>query len=141
VAAVAAWVGGLVVLGVVVLPRRRPDELLAVVPRFSSVARVAVGTAIVAGVALTWAVSGGLDEVLHTHYGRVLLLKVTILGAALLAALASKRWVDDRLRLAVVLRGDRHTVRPFVVSVAAEVALAVALLGVAGLLVSTSPGT
>lgn len=141
VGAIATWIGGLVVLSAVVLPRRRADELAAVVPRFSSVAKAAVGTAVGAGVALTWAVTGGPDGLLHTHYGRVLLLKLTLLGAALVAALLSKRWVDDRLRLAVVLRGDPVTVRPFVVSVAAEVAFAVAVLGVASVLVSTSPGT
>jgi putative copper export protein len=141
VAAVATWIGGLVMLAAVVLPRRRVDELAAVVPRFSSVAKVAVGTAVAAGAVLTWAITGGLDGLLHTHYGRVLLLKATLLGAALVAAHFSKRWVDDRLRLAVVLRGDPVTVRPFVVSVAAEVVFAVAVLGVASVLVTTSPGT
>jgi copper transport protein len=141
VAAIAAWIGGLVLLAAVVLPRRRPEELAAVVPRFSNIAKYAVGTIVVAGGALTWVVVGGLDDLVDTHYGRVLLLKLAILTAVLVAAWFSKRWVDARLRLAVVLDGDVVTVRPFVVSVAAEVVLAVALLAVASVLVSTSPGT
>jgi copper transport protein len=128
VAAIAAWIGGLVLLAVVV-------------PRFSTIAKYAVGVVVVAGTVLTWVVVGGVDDLLHTHYGRVLLLKLAILAAVLVAAWCSKRWVDARLRLAVVLEGDAVTVRPFVVSVAAEVVLAVALLGVASVLVSTSPGT
>jgi hypothetical protein len=38
-----------------------------------------------------------------------------------------------------VLDGDVSTVRPFVISVAAEVALAVALMAVSAVLVSASP--
>jgi putative copper export protein len=139
-AAISAWIGGLLVLAAVVLPRRRPEELAAVVPRFSTVAQVAVACAVVAGGVLTWVVVGGVDPLLHTHYGHILLLKLGLLGGALAAAHLSKRWVDRRLGLAVVLRGDPVTIRPFVVSVAAEVALVIALLGVAGALVSTSPG-
>lgn len=158
VGALAAWVGGLVLLTAVVLPRRRPDELAAVVPRFSTVAKCAVGTTVVAGIALWWVVVGGVDATFDTHYGRVLLLKLGVLGAVLAAAWSSKRWVDRRLRDATTAAspddGDdgpsdpvatsavaAASIRPFVVSVAMEVVLAVVLLGVASVLVSTNPGT
>lgn len=150
VGALAAWVGGLVLLTAVVLPRRRPDELAAVVPRFSTVAKGAVGTTVVAGIALWWVVVGGIDATFDTHYGRVLLLKLGVLGAVLAAAWSSKRWVDRRLPLTPAGAaspdggGDdpaAASIRPFVVSVAMEVVLAVVLLGVASVLVSTNPGT
>lgn len=147
VGAIAAWVGGLVLLTSVVLPRRRPDELAAVVPRFSTMAKYAVGTTLVAGVALWWVVVGGVDATFDTHYGRVLLLKLGVFGGVLVAAWFSKRWVENRLLVApadvdgdVDATDEAAAIRPFVVSVATEVVLAVVLLGVASVLVSTNPG-
>jgi copper transport protein len=139
IAAIAIWIGGLILLAVVVLPRRDPRELADVVPRFSILAKYAVVVVVLAGSALTWVVLGGLDDLVDTHYGRVLLLKLVIFAALMAAAWFSKRWVDARLKLPVMLDGDVSTVRPFVISVAAEVALAVALMAVSAVLVSASP--
>jgi copper transport protein len=141
IAAIATWIGGLVLLAFVVLPRRDPAELADVVPRYSTIAKYTVGAIVLAGAVLTWVVLGALDDLFDTHYGRVLLLKLVIFAAVMVVAWFSKRWVDARLKLAVVLEGDAATVKPFVVSVAAEVALAVALMAVSAVLVGASPGS
>lgn len=137
---VVLWLGGLAVLLVGVLPRRRPDELGVVVPRYSRLAMVSVGMIVAGGLVLAWQVLGSVGAVLTTDHGRLLLVKLAIFALVLVIAQASRGWVAHRLDFAVVLRGDAATVRPFVYSVAAETTLVVLVLIAASLLVTASPG-
>ncbi|MFE9442587.1 copper resistance CopC/CopD family protein [Streptomyces sp. NPDC006602] len=134
------WIGGLAMLTVAVLPRRRPGELAAVMPGYSRLAAVSVTGIVVAGLVLAWQVVGSYDALLHSSYGHLLLLKTAVLGAVLLAAYASRQWVRTRLDLAVLLRGDAATVRPFGYSVAVETGLVLVVLVVTSLLVTADPG-
>ncbi|MFJ8719156.1 copper resistance CopC/CopD family protein [Streptomyces violaceus] len=134
------WIGGLAVLALAVLPRRRAPELAVVVPGYSRLAAVSVTGIVGAGLVLAWQVVGSYDALLHTSYGHLLLLKTGVLGAVLLAAFASRQWVRTRLDLAVLLRGDAATVRPFGYSVAAETGLVLVVLAVTSLLVTADPG-
>ncbi|GAA3978262.1 MULTISPECIES: copper resistance protein CopC [Streptomyces] len=136
----ALWIGGLVMLTVAVLPRRRAGELAAVVPGYSRLAAVSVTAIVAAGLVLAWQVVGSYDALLHSSYGHLLLLKTAVLGTVLLAAYASRQWVRTRLDLAVLLRGDAATVRPFGYSVAAETGLVLVVLVVTSLLVTADPG-
>ncbi|MFI6694759.1 copper resistance CopC/CopD family protein [Streptomyces sp. NPDC050433] len=137
---ISLWIGGLVLLVVGVLPRRRPDELAAVVPGYSVLAGASVAAIAVAGVVLSWQVLGSFGALFDTHHGRLLLIKLALLAAVLLIAQRSRSWVRTRLDIAVLLRGDRATVRPFVYSVAAETGLVLAVLAAASVLVTASPG-
>ena len=137
---VAVWMGGLVFLVAVVLPRRRTAELHRIVPAFSRLALGAVVAIVLGGTVMTWELAGSFDALRTTEWGRLLLLKVGLFTSILVVARLSKRWVDDRLGLAVALRGHLVLVRPFVLSVAAETLLAASVLGVASVLVTTSPG-
>jgi copper transport protein len=137
---ICLWVGGLAMLLFGVLPRRRPDELQVVVPRYSRLAAVSVSLVIGAGVVLALEVAGSVHAVLFTGYGHLLLTKIGIVVLVLLVAQASRGWVARRLDFAVVLRGDAATVRPFVYSVAAETVLVVFVIVAASLLVTASPG-
>lgn len=137
--AISLWLGGLVMLGAVVLPRRQIDELRAIVPRYSLIALGSVTTVIVAGTVMGWDLVGSLHALFTSHYGHLLLLKLGVFVALMGAAYASKTWVQHRLDLAVVLRGDQATVRPFVISVGVETVLAVAVLSLASVLVTSSP--
>jgi copper transport protein len=138
--AMSLWIGGLAVLLFGVLPRRRPAELREVVPRYSTLAMLCVLCVIASGMVLAWQVLGGLGALVHTTYGHVLITKLLLLAAVLAAAWCSKTWVAHRLDFAVVLRGDRAVVRPFVYSVAAETALVLLVLIAASLLVTANPG-
>ncbi len=138
--ALAAWLGGLAVLLAGVLPRRRVAELAAVVPGFSRIALASVLVLAGTGVALAVRLVGSWHELTHSRYGLLLLVKLACFGLVLAAAQRSKTWVGRRLALAVVLRGDRLTVRPFVYSVAAETVLLLAVVTAAGLLVTADPG-
>jgi len=137
---VTLWIGGLAVLLIGVLPRRRPEELGVVVSRYSNLALVSVTTIIIAGVLLAWHLLGSWHALVSTSYGHLLLIKTGIVAAVLMLAQHSKSWVRHRLDVAVLLDGDRATVRPFVYSVAAETGLAMAILVAAGVLVTSSPG-
>jgi len=138
--AMSAWVGGLVMLTVCLLPRRRLDELAEVVPRFSVLALVSVLTIVSSGLLLVWEVGHGIDHFWSTHYARVLMLKLAVFALVMLAAMKSKRWVQ--LSLADAVSGHRRTaVRSFAISVATETVLVLAVLAAASVLVTSSPGT
>jgi copper transport protein len=123
-----------------VLPRRRPDELATITPRYSRLALTSVLVIVLAGTTLAWQLLDSWSVFVTTDYGRLLLLKLVVLTVILGVAQLSKRWVQRRLDFAVVLRGDSATVRPFVYSVATETVLVVAVLVAASLLVTTNPG-
>ncbi|MGW6935235.1 copper resistance D family protein [Lentzea sp. NPDC054927] len=130
---VCLWVGGLIVLLLAVLPARDRDVLAEVLPRYSRLAMVSVAVLTVMGALLAWRLVGSMNGLLHTGYGRLLLLKLALFAALLLIGFASKTWVDRRLRVAA-------TTRVLALSVTAETVLAVVVLGVAAFLVTTSPG-
>ncbi|MFE9604886.1 copper resistance CopC/CopD family protein [Streptomyces hokutonensis] len=137
---VSLWIGGLTMLTVAVLPRRDPGELAAVVPGYSKLAAVSVTAIVAAGLVLAWQIVGSYDALLHTSYGHLLLLKTGVLAVVLAAAWCSRQWTRTRLDLAVLLRGDAATVRPFGYSVAAETGLVLVVLLVTSLLVTADPG-
>lgn len=139
VLAASLWLGGLVFLLVVVLPRRAPEELSQVLPRYSWLALASVTAVLAAGTVLSWDLLGSVSALLTTDYGHRLLLKLGLVGLLLLAARRSKGFVQRRLDVAVVLGGDRLAVRPLVLSVAAEALLAAAVLCAAALLATTAP--
>jgi copper transport protein len=139
-AGIAAWFGGLAVLLLGVLPRRRPEELATVTPRYSRLAMVSVIVIVLAGTTLALQLVTSPSVLVSTEYGRLLLIKLAVFAAILGVAQLSKRWVKRRLDFAVVLRGDKATVRPFVYSVAAETVLVIAVLVAASLLVTANPG-
>jgi putative copper export protein/methionine-rich copper-binding protein CopC len=139
-AGVSLWIGGLVLLVVGVLPRRRGEELAAVVPGYSVLAFGSVTAIAAAGAVLAWQVVGSFGALLHTSYGHLLLVKLAILASVLAVAQRSRTWVRTRLDLAVLLRGDAATVRPLFRSVAVEACLVLAVLAATSLLVTANPG-
>lgn len=131
------WVGGLIMLVACVLPRRHIDELDEVVPRFSTLAQIAVIGVVASGVLLVCEVIAPIPDFWATRYTHVLLIKLGVLAAALGAAFFSKRWIDRRAASA----GRRAVgVRGIAISIGAEAALAIGVLIAAGTLVSSSPG-
>lgn len=137
--AVSAWVGGLVVLTVGLLPRRRLEELEAIVPRFSRVAQISVLMIVASGLILVWQVIWPVDGFWSTHYSRVLLVKLSLFVLVMLAAMQSKRWVDRALAGTHATRPG-GAVRSIATSVAAETVLVAAVLGAASVLATSSPG-
>ena len=109
---VSVWLGGLVVLVAALLFASRgaagelgadldegADDLgdrIGVVDRFSQVAFGAVVAVVASGVVQAWRQLGGYDALVDTTYGRLLLVKVALVGAMLVAAAFSRSWVRQR---------------------------------------------
>ena len=136
---IAAWLGGLTMLCVVVVPRQQARELIEVAPRFSRVAVGAMAAVVAGGTAMSWELLDEVSSLWSTDFGQVLAAKLAVFALVLVAALGSKRWVEGRLLVAGP--GDIVSLRPFVLSVATEIVLGVGAVALAGVLVSTTPGS
>jgi copper transport protein len=128
--AISIWVGGLAALALA-LRGAEPGAGATLIARFSTVAVVAVGVAVVTG---TLRAIGELDapaQLWQTAYGRTILVKVALLGAVAVLALANRRVLGraSTSALAMVRRNLR-----------AELALALAIVLAAALLVAEVPG-
>jgi putative copper export protein/methionine-rich copper-binding protein CopC len=135
---ISAWVGGLVMLVAVVLPRQRADELLAVVPRFSRFATAAIAVLALGGAVLSVDLVGSLGALTGTPYGRALVAKLVLVGLLLVVAAASRSHVRACLRAAGELSGAAIA-RPLVAWVGIEVGLMAAVLATTAVLVSRVP--
>lgn len=128
-AAAGVWVGGLLVLTVVLRrPDRGPgaDALAPVLRRWSGVAATAVGVLVVTGVAQGVREVGGWAALTGTTYGGILLAKVAGLALMLVLALGSRRRIARSGRTPAA-------------SVTVEAGLGVAVLALAAVLTSTVP--
>jgi copper transport protein len=98
VLAMAAWLGGLAMLCVAVLPRRDVEELRAVLPRYSNIALGAVVALVVTGGYQAWRQVGSFDALKTTDYGRLLIAKLIAFAALIVAAAFSREVVNRRFR-------------------------------------------
>ena len=108
--AMAAWVGGLVVLVAVVLPHPDPAAAARAVPRFSRLAATAVAVLVVTGSYQAWRQVGGLAALTETSYGWDLVVKLGLVMIALTFAATSRSCV----------RALYGTPRPVVYAAAAD---------------------
>lgn len=88
VAAMAVWVGGLFVLAV--LLAAKSEAVAAAVRRFSRLALGAVVVSVVTGLYQAWREVGGINALLDTTYGRLLLTKVALLLCVIAVARRSR---------------------------------------------------
>ncbi|MCW3023464.1 MAG: copper resistance protein CopC [Conexibacter sp.] len=147
VVAMSVWVGGLVVLLVAVPaatraldPPARAVLLGATVTRFSTIALASVATLLLTGTVQSIVHLRAFDDLLHTAFGRAVLIKVGLVLALIALGAVNRRRSVPRLR-ALAREGHapgaagrllRRTLR-------AEIALAVVVLGVTAALVSYAP--
>ena len=131
--AAVTWAGCLVILAAVTLHRGRlgdpnRDFARSVLRAFGPPAALCVGVMVVTGVYLSSTVVGSVDAALLTGYGRTLLAKVLLAGAAGSLALVNTL----RLRRGVASDPPRRTV-------SAEALVALGVLALAGVLTSGQP--
>ncbi|WP_059010201.1 copper resistance CopC/CopD family protein [Streptomyces specialis] len=89
--AVGAWLGGLATL--LALLRGGPAVPREAVRRFSTLALTSVSVLVVTGLYQAWRQVGwSWSALTETQYGRLLLLKVALVGALLAVAWTSRRW-------------------------------------------------
>ncbi len=99
VAAMAVWLGGLVVLAFALLPRADAGELGAILPAWSRWATYAVVALALSGTVQALVEVGSPGALVSTAYGQLVLAKVAGLGAILVAAAGARGWVRRRLPL------------------------------------------
>jgi copper transport protein len=147
VTAMSTWIGGLVML-LFVLPgatRRleaseRTRLMAAVLARFSPLALACVAALIVTGVTQALIDMGGLSPLLHTAFGRAVLIKFVLLMALVgLGAVNRQRVMPALRRLAAGGEPPSGAGRLLRRTLRAEVALVVVVLGVTSALVSYAP--
>jgi copper transport protein len=147
VTAMSVWIGGLVML-LFVLPgatrRLEPPErsrlLAAVLVRFSPIALACVAALLATGVTQALIDMGGLSPLLHTAFGRAVLIKFALLMALVgLGAVNRRRVVPALRRLATGGQPPGAAGRVLRSTLRAEVTLVVVVLGVTSALVSYAP--
>jgi copper transport protein len=128
-AAMAAWLGGLVTLTVFLLRRTHERVLGVILPVWSRWAALAVVWLVVAGGVQAVIQLGSVQAIWGTGYGRLLLVKLGILALVLAAAAGARRMVNSARNG----RGLRRTV-------AVEVVASVVILALSSVLVQVDPG-
>jgi copper transport protein len=96
--AAAAWLGGLVIVGLVALPVIAPDEVHLVMRRFSRMATAAVIAIVSTGLVQAVRLVGGPGQLLEANHGKLLVAKVAALACMLALADANRRRLTTRLR-------------------------------------------
>jgi len=138
------WVGGLI--GLIVLwaslpAARRIAGLVVCVPRFSNVAFVSVSVLIASGVAASVVHLPTVSSLWQTSYGQAILVKVGLLGGAMVLAAVNLLWTRPRLRASA---GDGPDIGPATAIllrrlVGSEIAIVAAIVFAAAVLSSLAP--
>jgi copper transport protein len=134
----ALWIGGLVVLCVFLLRQANATELGAILPVWSDWAAASVAALVLAGTAQALVEIGSVGALLHTTYGKLVLVKVGLLAVVLVVAGFSRRLVR---RAGGDTEGvpDRTVGQRLRRTVLVEVLGAVLIIGVAAVLVQKTP--
>lgn len=148
ISAVSVWIGGL--LGLVLIVRdaaaRLPDTerwrfLARIIPRFSILAAICVGTIIATGSYLLWLHAGSVEAIIETWYGRDLFAKLVLVAPLLL--LGALNLLVIRPRLARAAEGPDGSASAlgtrFGRAVRGEAVLAILVLMLTGILSSLPP--
>jgi copper transport protein len=148
VVAMSAWVGGLVALVVAVPaatravadPAARTPVLAAPLTRFSAVALASVALLIASGVAQSIVHLRSFGDLLHTAFGRAVLIKIIVLLVLVVLGALNRRRSVPRIRAAAATGAAPGAAgRVLRATLRAEVALLVVVLGVTAALVSYAP--
>jgi copper transport protein len=138
------WVGGLLVLAAAVLPRGEPDELGQVLPMFSRVAYICVGTLAVTGTYQAFLGVNSWRALLITDYGRLVLLKIALFAVLLGLGNLARTSVQHRLvRVAYAMSDDaveEVAPHPLRRTVLVELVIAAGVLAATAVLTADPPG-
>jgi copper transport protein len=86
--AASIWIGGIVLMGFVVVPRllalsderARPAAISILIPRFSTVVVTVLGLSVITGPLLLFLIESNLSLTLASTYGRILMVKLALAG-------------------------------------------------------------
>ncbi len=145
--AASLWVGGILVLLVVLVPTLndltpagRQVVLGRALPRFSFIALAAWGAMAVTGLYAAWLQIGSLAALTTTEYGQTLMIKLALLVPLLALAAFNLLVVSRKIARATDEAASTGWSGNFVTALAAEALLVTLLLGVVGMLIGQAPG-
>jgi copper transport protein len=138
-AAGLAWLGGLVglVLWMVAGTSKPPERALLLARRWSLVAQIAIALVVISGLILAWENVGNFVLLLATDYGRLLLLKLTLLCGVLLIALSL--WGSLAPYQSRIANPGRFNAVRYSYIAGGEALLGVGLLFIAGWIATLTP--
>jgi putative copper resistance protein D len=113
--AAAAWVGALLPLIVLFAAAGADDASLAIArtatARFSILGIVSVGTLLVTGIVNTYYLAGSVPALLHTGYGRLLLIKIALFVAMVAIATVNRFRLTPQLLQQASIAASRDALR------------------------------
>ena len=113
--AAAAWVGALLPLIVFFAAAGADDTSLAMArtatARFSILGIVSVGTLLVTGIVNTFYLAGSVPALLHTDYGRLLLIKIALFLAMVAIAAVNRFRLTPQLLQQASIAASRNALR------------------------------
>ncbi|WP_165821174.1 FixH family protein [Nocardioides gansuensis] len=134
------WLGGLAGLALT-LPTiaGRGSDAAVTLARWSTVAAGVLAALVASGSLLAWRIVGSWDGLLHTTYGRMLLVKIGLVAVAVALATWNRFVLLPRARSDDGHREQRASAVRLWRVVSAEVAVVVLVLGLTGFLVDRPP--
>jgi len=136
-AAAAAWIGGLAIIGMITIRVTTKEELIEAVNRFARVAQVAVTVIVVTGVLQSIRLVGSPGQLFSGNHGKLLMLKVLVLGAMLKVADINRQRVNRRLRSTAT--ASRRVVGNLRRAMGTEFAVGVLVIAVTAAMVVSPP--
>jgi copper resistance protein D len=150
--AAGLWLGGLVPLALLLVYLRRFREEAWITAachaasRFSNLGIAAVGTLLISGTINAWFLVGGMQSLIDTSYGRLLLIKITLFAAMVCFAGINRQYLlprlvgDSETDLIETELGSR-TVQWLVRSSLIEIVLGIGIIIIVGMLGIMAPST
>jgi copper transport protein len=150
-ATASIWIGGLILLGFVAVPKIlsigdsmiKSAALSVLIPRFSTVVVTLLGIAVLTGPTLLFALESDLSLTVASVYGQILAIKLGLAGVMVIMG-AYSQFVVQKRAVAVVLAASNHgggttsphtyRLRHYGKTLKAEAAVGVALLFVVSLM-------
>ncbi len=136
--AAAIWLGALGVMAFVVARTCEGDTLVAVVGRFAWLAGRLVMVIVVTGVLQAWRLVGGISGLFDGAHGKLLVLKLVIVGLMLKVADVNRKRVTRRFASGVVGPKTVETLRRAMFT---ELAVGALVIGVTAAMVVSSPAS
>ena len=137
--AAAAWLGGLTILGLVVLPGLATPEVGPTMRRFSRMATIAVTLIVITGLLQAVRLVGAPGRVLDAEHGKLLVAKLGVLAVMLALAEVNRRRVGATLRSAgASARVDSAALRR---GMLLELAIGLLIIGITAAMVVSPPAT
>jgi copper resistance protein D len=141
--AAAAWVGALLPLVVLFAAAGGDDASLAMArtatTRFSILGIASVGTLLVTGVVNTYYLAGSVPALLHTDYGRLLLIKIALFLAMVAIAAVNRLRLTPQLLQQASIAASRDALRKLRRNAAIEVLAGAIVIAIVAALGTMAP--